>query len=451
MINRRLAFRFLPLGPLALALACSAGCATPCGQIAQHRDAFRAAQAAPTAEPHLVAAIPMGLVNQLIAPQVASITSLPLQVPGLGLLEPFLSDLQLRPREVTVVAAQGPGVGLDLVLEVTQGGQPLFTMTGRGVLQPQLDPATGRVALELRPSDFQSIEPRLEPDAANRLAGSLYGLIPSMARLVISEQTIASMAGMVTQVIATQGYALLRDSLFAQLGPLARVEVALPNLPITQMEFSSHTTPAGDQLVLRAMTSLPVRAGVSSDQTPSPGPQETELWLSGQVMAQLANWAMAGGQLPSRFDEHGEPSERGVFEAGMDWGSGDRPLIVHVWRLEPRCLRATLSATPELRVEGDDIVLEVLEPRVEELEGPPAPGLYRLFSGTWLRAMNRTQSTAASLELAIGGRPLHAQVTAARRVGDLIQLTLRLAEGAATPAGPSAASGETGNGAASAL
>lgn len=433
--TRRLARSALPCAALALGLAGWAGCATPCGQIAQHRDAFRAQQAPPTTEPHLVAALPLDLINQMIAPQVAELTSTPMRLPGLGLLEPFLTDLQLRPREVAVVAAQGPGVGLDLVLEVSQAGHPLFTMTGRGVLQPQLDPATGRVALELRPSDFQSIEPRLEPDAASRLARSLSGLLPSVARIFVNEQTIESAAAMVTQLVASAGYPLLRDSLFAQLGPLARVDVAMPDLPIERLDFSSLTTRAGDVLVLRATTSLPVRAGVGTDEVPAPGARETELWLSGQVLAQLANWAMAEGQLPSRFDEHGQPQADGPFEAALDWAGGDRPLIVHVWRLEPgRCLRATLSATPELRVAGSDLQLDVLEPEVEELEGPRLAGLYRLFSGAWLRALQRTQSTAGSLEFTVGERPLHGQVVAARRQGDLIQLTLQLAEGPAATA-----------------
>lgn len=409
------------------------GCATPCTEIAQHRDAFLQQVQQPTisgtAEPHLIAVLPFELVNELIAPQVQSIEAFPLQIPGAGLLGTFLTDVRLGPRQVQLMPSEGPGVGIELILDVTQGGNPLFSMTARGTLQPQLDPAGRRVVVELRATDFQSMEPRLDQGAAARLADTLLSVLPPMARMVISPEAIASGAAIVTEVVVSQSYPLLRDSLFAALGPLARLEVSLPDLPIERLEFATATSQGRGHLVLRAHTPLPVRSGVTSTEIPAPTGSTAALRLSGSTVAQLANWAMAEGQLPQHFNERGRPQDDGPFEARLDWISGERPLIVHLWRLEPdRCLRAVLSAQPQLRVEGEDIVLEVDDPHVDELEGPAMSGLVRLFSGIWLRAMRRTQSTAASLEFSVGGRPLRGQVTEVSQHGDEIQMTMRLVE-----------------------
>ena len=421
-----------------LVLVCSGavsvtGCATPCTEIAQHRDAFIRNVQQPTvpatAEPHLIAVLPFEMINGLIAPQVQSIEPLPLQIPGAGLLGTFLTDVRLGPRQVQLMPSDGPGVGIELILDVTQGGNPLFSMTARGTLQPQLDPQGRRIVVELRATDFQSMEPTLDQGAAARLADTLMAILPPMARMVISPEAIASGATIVTEVIVSQSYPLLRDSLFAALGPLARLEISLPDLPVERLEFATATSQGRGHLVIRAHTPLPVRFGVTSSQLPAPAGNTAALWLSGSTVAQLANWAMAEGQLPRSFDERGRPQADGPYEARLDWISGDRPLVVHIWRLEPdRCLRAVLSAQPQLRVEGEDIVLEVDDPHVDELDGPAMSGLVRLFSGLWLRAMRLTQSTAASLEFSVGGRPLRGQVTEVRQHGDEIQMTLRLVE-----------------------
>jgi hypothetical protein len=42
--------------------------------------------------------------------------------------------------------------------------------------------------------------------------------------------------------------------------------------------------------------------------------------------------------------------------------------------------------------------------------------------------MDRTQSTAGSLEFSVGGRPMRGQVTGVAQEGDEIQMTMRLVE-----------------------
>ena len=149
----------------------------------------------------------------------------------------------------------------------------------------------------------------------------------------------------------------------------------------------------------------------------------------GSILAALAILAVGSVRLPPT------PVWTAALVLGSGWscwkaaGALRTSPALRARVLEPRrCLHAVLSARPELRVEGEDIVLEVQEPHVDELEGPPMSGLVRLFSGIWLRAMRRTQSTAASLELSVGGRPVQAQVTSVSREGNEVRFTLELSD-----------------------
>lgn len=410
----------------------SSGCGTTCEQLARQRDELLARTASTqSSTPHLVAAVPLELANELIRPEVAAIEPLELNIPSVGVLAQSLTNLTIRPREVELVPAEGEaGVGIELVLEIAQGTSPLFTMTARGVIQPELDAARGRVVVELGADDFREMAPRLAPDAVDRIVAVLERLVPGVARLFVSPRAIASAATMLTEAILTQSYPLVRDSLFSQLGPLARVEVALPNLPIERLEISSSADAApGGAIVLGAYTPLAIERGVSVGQDEQLAEERrASLLLSGDAVAALANWAMAEGQLPSRFDEEGQAAEDGVFQPTLDWGSGERPLRVHVFRLEPRCLRALLTARPSLSVEEERLLLEVDDVRVDELEGPPFAGLVRLFARIWVRAIERTQSTAASLDIAIAGRPLQAIIRSAEREGDEVRMSLDFAD-----------------------
>lgn len=410
----------------------TSGCGTTCEQLARQRQALLERELeAQSSDPHLVAAVPLELANELIRPEVSAIEPLTLDIPAAGVLAQSLTNLTIRPREVELQSATGgPGVGIELVLEIAQARSPLFTMTARGVIQPQLDTERGRVVVELRAEDFHEMTPRLAPDAVERVVAVLEQLVPGVARLFVSPRAIAAAASLLTETILSQSYPLIRDRLFARLGPLARIEVELPELPIARLAVSSSATDGGGFLLLSAYTPLPVARGVTSDLDHwSGGGRRARLRLSGDAVAELANWAMADGQLPGRFDERGQATDDGVYRPTLAWGTGERPLRVHIFRLEPRCLRALLSARPTLSVEGDELLLEVEEVVIDELEGPPMAGLVRLFARTWVRAMERTQSTAAELDVAIAGRPLRAVVRSAERDGDEVEMSLDFVDG----------------------
>jgi hypothetical protein len=401
----------------ALATVAAAGCTTPCDQIARQRQALLDRAAPPDGAPHAVAWIPLAVANDILAPRVREVDAIPMEVPGAGLLGPYLRGLTVQPRAMRLEPTSGSGVGLALDLDVIQDARPLFSLAARGAIEPSYDPATRRVVVELRPADFTSVTPSLAPDAIARLTAALERAIPSVARLLLPGPVITAGAAMVGETVLASSFPMIRERLLARLGPIARVEVSLPDLPVERIVTSTRPGDGGG--------ALRIARGVAPDTAPPsrPGAAAT-LLLSGQTVAEYANWAMSDGRLPARFDEHGRGAADGMYRAHLAWETGDRPLRVHVFRLEGQCLRALLSATPGLRVQGERIVLEVDEVHVDELEGPSWAGLARLFSGIWLGALERTQSIAGTLELSVGDRPVRARVTDVTRTGDLVDLAL---------------------------
>jgi len=249
-----------------------------------------------------------------------------------------------------------------------------------------------------------------------------------MARMMISPEAIAAAASVLTGHVLSVTYPALRSSLFAGLRPIARFSIELPELPLERVEFSTLDTGEG-LLVLRAHTTFPVTSGLTPGTVLEPSGEGVDMIMTGSVVAELANWAMERDRLPSRFDGNGEPDVNGPYEVALSWSPDDeerRPLRVHVWKLQPRCLTAVIAARPELGLSDGRIVLEVRDRRVEQLEGPPLAEVARWFAPLWLRAFSHTQSTAASFTLDAGGRSLAARVTDIERNGSTVRLSLQL-------------------------
>lgn len=418
---------------LAVVSVVASGCGTPCEEIARHRQAFLGRSAEPTVEPHLVAAVPLAVVNRMIEPRVRELEPQRLEVPLSGILSGvlggMLDGLVLQPRQVQVVPASRGQVGVVVLLDVMQRSETYFTLRVAGEVAPRLDPEAHRVEVELRADDFRSMEPELSAGAVDRLGQVLHRQLPAMARMLLPPQAIGEAARFVTTFVLSNAYPVLRDALFAGLGPVARFSIALPDLPIERIAFSTNEADGG-QLVLAAHTSFPVTAGLGSEPVlEGGGGQGIDILIAGPVVAELANWAMQQGRLPRRFDDHGRPQDDGPYQVALSWSADAeerRPLRVHVWRLEPRCLRAVIAARPELRLQAGELVLEVQDRRVAELEGPPLAEVARWFAPLWLRALSSTQTAASTFALEAGGRSLSAHVTDVAISGSAVRLRVDL-------------------------
>ena len=122
----------------------------------------------------------------------------------------------------------------------------------------------------LQASDFRGMEPQVDAGAQERLAQVLHGALPSVARIFMSPRQLAAGAAVVLELVLTTAYPMLRDTLFASLGPLASMEIALPQLPIEEIRFTTRDSESGGNLVLELDTGLDLRfedvAGVVSSE-----------------------------------------------------------------------------------------------------------------------------------------------------------------------------------------
>ena len=409
------------------------GCGTTCEQIARQRQDFLDRTAEPTDRPHLIAALPLSMVNQMIEPRVGDLPPHPIEVPMSGLLTSvlggFLDGLVLHTRQVRLVPAAHDQVGIEVLLDAVRQGETYFSLHVEGQIEPRLDAENHRVEVVLRADDFDRMEPVLSGGAAERLGRILHRQLPTMARMMISPGQLAAAASLITGHVLSVSYPALRSSLFAGVGPLAQFAIDLPELPLERVEFST-VEAGGGLLVLRAHTSFPVTSGLPPGTVLAPGGENVDMVLTGSVVAELANWAMARGRLPNRFDGRGEPTDQGQYEVALSWSDEPeerRPLRVHVWKLEPRCLMAVISANPELSLSEGRIVLDVEDRRVEQLEGPPLAEIARWFAPIWLRALSHTQSAAASFSLDAGGDNVTARVVGIERTGPTVRLSLQFA------------------------
>jgi hypothetical protein len=214
--------------------------------------------------------------------------------------------------------------------------------------------------------------------------------------------------------LVAEGWPRLRGHLASDLGTLARFTIALPEVPIESISLRSEA-PEG-RLVIGVMTGLPVRGA----PTPTFGgsqleSQSFELFIPGVSLAEIGNWAMETGRMPSRYDSRGRPSDDGPFEVGLGWQDGSRPLVAHLWRSGRPCVRALVTAQPEVRVDAAELTFEAREARIEEFHGSLVARLAAASSRLWRRALDLSSSMGNETGFAVGDQPFEATVTSVRR------------------------------------
>jgi|GEM_PF-1716798 len=369
------------------------GCGTSCEEIAARRDAY-VGRTARTDAPHATLNIPLGLANRLVAERLERRTSDRLDIDvleraGLHLGVVFTLDA------VRFVPAEGGRVGVEVDVSVRDGREPLLSVGLAADVRPMVDPVAGTASVMLAPDRLRRISPRIDPEGRQRVAVWLREALPEVLTRAFDDRALGLLADAAVGWLFDEGFPLIRDNLLDGLDESPLLEVALPELPVAGVVFATRGGRA-PALRMDLVTTLPVTHGLGPDhQTPRSG--AVELRLAGETVAELANAAIARGEIPSRYTRDGDPSPDGPFEARLGWGATPRPLKVHLWCTTGDCTYVRLGGTPVVTLSDDEVNVAVTD------------GVYEIIKGSALsEAFGWTKTLFAD--------PVRLGVSVARRV-----------------------------------
>jgi hypothetical protein len=144
--------------------------------------------------------------------------------------------------------------------------------------------------------------------------------------------------------------------------------------------------------------------------------------MSGSTVAELLNWAIKEGLVPSRYNKKGKPKENGELQPGLDWVPGKRPMKVYLWQTENPCKRITLGADPSVSVKNDKIKIKAENTKIEDVEAAPFTELGIWFYTLWKDAIDFRKSAGSKMSFKIAGEKMVSRIERAAIAND--ELTL---------------------------
>jgi hypothetical protein len=431
-VKHALLFRTVIGVALGLGAGAAAGCGrTACDRLARDRQEFLD-RATKDSGVHLEVTVPYAVANGLIEPTLSQIAPLPLEIPGLGQLASSFGEITVRPRRVALRPAHGDLVGVRLDFDVRAGGDQAFGLWVETEIEPEVELAAGRVRLGFATEKLQKVKPHLTDDAAAKLGGMIHKRIPSLLRGLVPRAEVDKVAARVVEHLLERFYAVSKDELLPRLSEMSRLTVALPDVPIRDLDLAP-TDEAGGGLRLSIATALPVSAGLGPRAAAAPLPADrVSVRASAPAVAELVNWAMGRGLVPSRYNAKGKPDEKGELVIALEWIPGERPMKAHLWQLEGSCKRVDLGANVEVDASGGELRIRATDGVIEDVESAPFMELGVLLYALFKDAVSVTMSRSAELEFSVAGNPLVSRVERAAFAGDELEMTVALAATAAT-------------------
>ncbi len=415
--------RLLLLLGLLSALASASGCATAaCTRVRDDRQDFLKRRGSGDAA-QLVVAVPMATLSQSLSWPLSKLppVSVPLQVPGLDL---GLGSLEISLRSIQIVPAAEGQLGLRVSFALGSRGRSITAIDLDATVVPQILPQSNTVRLSLRAQDLVRIRPSLPAAERAKFSAFLRNQLPGGAEALLGRGRIDEVAEKVLADLVERNFPAVRDNLLARAGTLVDVEIELPPVPLQRVVLRS----PGQDLELWLHTTLPAAPlAAGPARLPGSDPRLVQVRMSGSAAAELANQGIARGQIPAHYDESGEASPTGEFEAGVAWKSGPRPLRIHAWKQKPVCARVEFAGTPQLSAERGEISIAVPDAKVEQVTGAAKAKLAFWFSGLGRQTFAFSQAVAGATEFDLLGVDYQATPLRAAAVGDDLFIDLSLA------------------------
>ena len=394
-----------------LAAPLTTGCAAAaCKRVAADRQDFLA-RPATAAAPQMVLALPFAALGQELTRHLGKVPPYRLALPDLSLggVDLDLGDASARLAAITLLPAADDHLRFQVAVGLAVGKRPITTIRLEADVRPRLDLQRGALAVSLRPQDIASVKPVLSPDEMKRLGDYLWSQVPALARNFIDRSSLDGLVRKLGSDLLGPGWPKIRDGLLGDVGTLTEFEIDLPDLPIAALALRSSPT----DLELAVTLGLPA-AALAQPRGRAPGTPAhlPQLRLSGAAVAELANWAIAQGQIPGRYTREGSPSPKGEFEAGVTWEPGDRPLRLHAWCTTKECTHVVFGGTPKVAVQGGELALRVDDAKIVEATGSAKVRAALWFAGLGRRTFEVSESAAASVAFDLFGRPMKASASA---------------------------------------
>jgi hypothetical protein len=379
-------------------------CGGNCPQIAARRQALGEHRAT-TARPHAQVRVPFARANELLAGLLrAEPVRVPLAIPALGLVT--ARELTAVARAVELHPAPPERLGFAIQVELADGDQPITTLALDVEVAPRV--VDGALTAGFGPDNLRAVRPALDGEAGRALGDAVARWLPSGIPRAASDLVAQRLA----RYLTGEAYPLLRTTLLRRLGELTTLRLRLPELPLARVAVRSELR----ALVVDLTTTLPVRTGLADHRADD---AELAVRVSGSTAAELANWAIAHGQLPAHYTRDLDPTPDGAYQPVFDYLAGARrPARLHIFQDRGGCSYFGVGLRFELAVVDGKLVVQTRDRLVEDVDAS-AP----LEAGLWLKQLiqgpiDRTYQAAASLELGAGGHRWRTTVRQAAVDGD---------------------------------
>lgn len=416
--------RALALLTLALATPVLGGCAAAaCTKVRDDHRAFTRRRG-PADAAQVVVAVPLATLGQALSFPLAKLPPMRVPMPDLELpIDLGLGDLEVTLRSVQVMPAPEGQLGLRVRFVLRSRGRDLTAIDLDATVAPQLAPADGSVRLTLRPQDLVRVRPSLPPAERQKFAAFIAELLPPAARALVGGK-LDRLADQALGNFVERSFPRVRDSLLGNLKTLVDLEIDLPPVPLARIALRSSAA----DLELWLYTTLPA-AGLAAGPARAPGgdPRQIQIRMSGAAAAELANQAMARGQIPARYGLDGEPSPTGEFTAGVAWQPGPQPLRLHAWKESGTCAHVLFAGTPNITATRGELSLAVPDAKVERVTGSAKARIAAWYSGLGKQTFAFTQAVAGATSFDLLGVDYDATPVRAAVVADAVVIDLQLA------------------------
>ena len=406
--------------------ATSAGCGAHCENVISAQRKIRDQKTVPAdGRPHAQLRLPHNRINVLLAAALAR-NEISAELPLAFRIA--LPAAKVEATRVEVVSAPDGALGFVVDVRMTIAGKELLGLSATVEAKAETNTRDGKSTLEIGfdADSLRSVKPDYPKGTLKSLASALAPIISAMGGPKVPPALMAIATRGLIQFINKEGFELIRDQVLARVGEVGRLRIDLGSAPVERMEVRSPIS-AQPALLVDLYTRLPVRVGLAEDP-PSEDPISGtgRLRISGETLAELGNWAIAEGVAPQTYDSKLRPDENGAYVPVYAWREGERPLVIHAFRIKSPCSTIVVGARPEVKVEDGTITVGVADGNVEEVEGSTlvrlGVGLKSIFGGS----IEKSETNSASARFEVGGRPLEARLIDANLVGGELDLTIEL-------------------------